>query len=55
MVLVWCSSSSSPLLSDLCGPELTGKEDNVEIACHGPYQGLHYTELLSMFRLLEFW
>lgn len=32
-VLVWCSSSS-PLVSDLCGPELTGK-DNVEIACHG--------------------
>lgn len=28
------------MVSDLCGPELTGKEDNVESACHGLLIGI---------------
>ena len=28
------------MVSDLCGPELSGKEDNVEIACHGLLRGI---------------
>lgn len=39
MVLGWCSSSS-PLVSDLCALKFPGKEDNVEIACHGLLTGI---------------
>lgn len=53
VVVVRCQSSL--LVADLGGPELTVTEENVEIACHRLYQGLYYSELLSMFKWLDFW